>query len=91
MLLDTNVLLTYVSGREDDYSDSVEKIINYCVEEEVNGFVAFHSLSIIWNVARKRPEEERRQWLQEICEIQDFTQSEIPVISPNDFMKRMEQ
>ena len=134
VLVDTNVLITYVSGREDDYAECIEKIINYCVEEELNGFVAFHSLSIIWYVARKHTEEERRQWLQEICEIftvvaadqteildaiaredfqdfedclqdkcakmaecdyiitantRDFMKSEIPAISPSDFIKMM--
>lgn len=69
VLMDTNILLTYVSGREDNYTEAIEDIIESCVEEESEGYVAFHSLSIIWYVSRKHPEEERRQWLQEICEL----------------------
>lgn len=63
VLMDTNILLTYVSGREDNYTEAIEDIIESCVEEEIEGYVAFHSLSIIWYVSRKHPEEERRQWL----------------------------
>ena len=68
ILVDTNVALTYVSGREDRYSASSEQVMRLCAEEKVMGFLAFHSLSIIWYVTRKIPENKRREWLRQLCE-----------------------
>lgn len=38
-----------------------------CAEEKIEGFIAFHSLSIIWYVSRKAPDEERRKWIKRLC------------------------
>ena len=69
ILVDTNIALTYVSGREDRYSASSEQVMRLCAEEKVMGFLAFHSLSIIWYVTRKIPENKRREWLRQLCEM----------------------
>ena len=49
-LIDTNVALTYVSGREDKFSEQSDKIMLMCAEEKVDGYLAYHSLSTIWYV-----------------------------------------
>ena len=67
VLIDTNILLTYLSGREDRYSDECEKIIEMCSDGHIEGIVAFHSLSTIWYVTRKFPEEIRRGYIKRIC------------------------
>ncbi len=67
VLLDTNILLTYLSGREDRYSSECEKIVKLCADEEIEGVVAFHSLSTIWYVMRKAPEEMRRACIKRLC------------------------
>lgn len=67
VLIDTNVAITYISGRNDPYSSEIEKIMQLCAEEKIEGFIAFHSLSIIWYVCRKAPDEERRKWLRKLC------------------------
>ena len=69
VLIDTNVVLTYISGREDRYAESIERLMRLCAEEKVNGHLAFHSLSILWYVMRKFPEEKRREWLRRICRV----------------------
>lgn len=69
VLLDTNVLLTYITSREDDYITDIEKIMDYCANEKIEGYIAFHSISIIWYVTRKYPDEKRRQWIRELCEL----------------------
>ena len=48
VLIDTNVALTYVSGREDPFSNEVDTIMQKCAKEEIEGALAFHSLSTIW-------------------------------------------
>ena len=73
VLIDTNVALTYVSGREDRFSDEVDLIMRKCAEEEIEGAIAFHSLSTIWYQARKLPEETRRDWIRQICELLTVT------------------
>ena len=67
VLLDTNILLTYLSGREDHYSSECEKIVSMCADEKIEGVVAFHSLSTIWYVTRKAPDELRRAYIKRIC------------------------
>ena len=38
-----------------------------CGEEKIEGSLAFHSLSTIWYVSRKIPDEERRKWIRKLC------------------------
>ncbi len=73
ILIDTNVALTYVSGREDPFSDDVDEIMLMCAREEIKGAMAFHSLSTIWYQARKLPDETRREWIKQLCELLTIT------------------
>lgn len=67
ILIDTNVAITYVSGREDRYAGEIERIMRLCAEEKVEGVIAFHSLSTIWYVTRQLPEAVRREWIKQLC------------------------
>ena len=67
VLIDANVAITYISGRDDPFSSEIEKIMRLCAEEKIEGFIALHSLSIIWYVSRKAPDEERRKWIKKLC------------------------
>ena len=68
-LIDTNVIINYITQREDDQAEASQKVINLCAHGRIDGYLAFHSLSIIWYVFRKRPVEETRSWLKQICTI----------------------
>ena len=67
VMIDTNVAITYISGRDDPFASEIEKIMLLCAEEKIEGILAFHSLSIIWYVSRKAPDEERRKWIRKLC------------------------
>ena len=69
ILIDVNVILNYITERDDPFRESSKEIMKLCAEEEFNGYIAFHSLSIIWYALRKKTEQERRFWLKNICEI----------------------
>lgn len=69
ILIDTNVVLTYLSGREDPFAGEADEIMLMCAREEVDGAIAFHSLSTIWYQARKLPDAIRRDWIKQICEL----------------------
>ena len=45
VLIDTNVALAYVSGREDPFSNEVDAIMQKCAKEEIEGALAFGSIS----------------------------------------------
>ena len=47
VLIDTNIALTYLSGRTDAYSSEARDIMMLCAKEEIEGALAFHSLSTI--------------------------------------------
>ena len=69
VLLDTNIVLTYLSGRDDKYTDECRSIMQLCAEEKIEGVIAFHSLSTIWYVTRKAPDGLRRSYIREICSL----------------------
>ncbi len=52
VLLDANLVLTFLTRREDKYQKEIDIIMQLCHDKTLEGFVAFHSLSIIWYVLR---------------------------------------
>lgn len=136
VLIDTNILLNYITNREDEFLDSSVRIVEMCANGDLRGYIAFHTLSTLWYVLRKRTDKERRQNLRDICQIfqvtsasqkeildaierdsftdfedclqdkcakevgadyiitcnlKDFAQSEIPAITPKDFVKKYQR
>ena len=71
ILVDTNVIINYLTCREDKYSEESRQVIDMCSDNKLEGYVAFHSPSIIWYLSgrMKQPEETRREWLDRVCKI----------------------
>lgn len=69
VLIDTNILLNYLTNREDAYLEQSIRIVEMCAKGECMGYIAFHTLSTLWYVLRRRSDKERRQNLRDICEI----------------------
>ena len=71
VLVDTNVIINYLTGREDKYSDESSQIMLMCTKRQIEGYTAFHSLSTIWYFSgrQKLPEAIRREWLNRVCKI----------------------
>ena len=67
-LIDTNVILNYITDREDRFRDSSKQVIDLCSQGKADGYIAFHSLSIIW-YSLGLPDEVKRMWLKNICRI----------------------
>ena len=132
LLIDTNILLNYLTNRDDSYLEQSIEIVGMCASGECTGYIAFHTLSTLWYVLRKRSDSIRRQNLKDICDIftvatasqseiidaiekdsfadfedclqdkcakdvgadyiitynvKDFENSEVPAVTPNDFIK----
>ena len=73
IIIDTNIALTYLSGRTDAYSSEAREIMMLCAKEEIEGALAFHSLSTIWYHTRNLPDNIRREWIQQLCDILTIT------------------
>ncbi len=69
VLIDTNILLNYITNREDSYLEQSIKIVELCAKGRISGCIAFHTLSTLWYVLRKREDKERRSILKDIYEI----------------------
>ena len=71
VLVDTNVIINYLTSREDKYSEESRQVMMMCARHQLDGYVAFHSLSIIWyfSVRQKLPEETRREWIKRVYTI----------------------
>lgn len=69
VLIDVNILLNYITGREDKYLKESIRIVELCALGKLDGYIAFHTLSVLWYVLRKKSDEERRNNLRDICTI----------------------
>ena len=69
LLIDTNILLNYITNRPDPYLEQSVEIVRKCANGECTGYIAFHTLSTLWYVLRKRTDKVRRENLKDICEI----------------------
>ncbi len=70
LLLDTNVLLNYVTKREDKYKDESLELMRLCISGKFDGYMAFHSISTMWYILIKmKPADEVRFWLSRLCEV----------------------
>ena len=67
VLLDANVIFTYLTKREDPFLHECEEIIRLCAEGKIEGFIALHSLSIVWYLMRKYPVGKITGWTEEDC------------------------
>jgi predicted nucleic acid-binding protein len=67
ILVDTNIILDFLTMRQ-PYYDEARNIIRMCAEEQVEGYLAFHSLPNIFYILRKsHSESDRRKMLKRIC------------------------
>lgn len=65
VLIDTNVIIVFLLTRESFYKASAE-VITKCAGKELDGYIAFHSISNLWYILQKVPEDKRRKWLTDI-------------------------
>ena len=68
ILIDTNVRIDFLITREPFYKTASE-IIERCADGRLSGYIAFHSISNLWYILRKVPEDKRREWMKDICSI----------------------
>lgn len=69
VLIDTNILLDYLIGRE-PYFEFADQVIAYCAAKKLNGFIAAHSIPNLFYILRKdMTEEDRRNVLFRLCKI----------------------
>ncbi|MCL2719120.1 MAG: PIN domain-containing protein [Lachnospiraceae bacterium] len=76
VLIDTNVVLDYLSLREGLY-ENAKKIMQLCVDGEIDGYIAFHTVPNVYYILRTNfSASQRREMLLELCDI-------VTVISAN--------
>ena len=67
VLIDANIVLDYLLRR--DEGNYAEQIIEKCYNGSIIGYIAFHSISIIWYILDKNKVENRRDMIYNICDI----------------------
>lgn len=68
LLIDTNIVLDFLLKREPFYDDA-KRIIKMCCGESVHGCIALHTITNMWYILRKVPDDMRRITLKSICEL----------------------
>lgn len=67
ILIDTNVALDFLTMRQ-PYYDDARSVLRACANEEIQGYIAFHSLPNIFYILRKSySETDRREMLKKLC------------------------
>lgn len=66
VLIDTNVIIDFLLKRDFFYKESKEVLMK-CTHENVEGFIAMHSVSNLWFILRNESKENRRKCLRIIC------------------------
>lgn len=73
ILIDTNIALDFLTMRQPYYDDARE-IIRICADEQICGYIAFHSLPNIFYILRKSySEADRREMLKKLCFVLQVT------------------
>ena len=68
-LIDTNILIDFLSSREPFYSDAND-VIQLCADKKINGFMAAHSVSNLFYIMRNDMNvRERKDALLKLCKI----------------------
>ncbi|MCI8390428.1 MAG: PIN domain-containing protein [Roseburia sp.] len=75
ILIDTNVILDYLVEREGFFEDA-RTIMELYANDKIHGCVAFHSLSNLWFILRKKPDYIRREMLKQICTLLSVVSAE---------------
>ncbi len=68
LLLDTNIILDYLLKRP-PFFENAQAVMKLCCTENINGCIALHTVTTIWYILRKVPDEKRRLALKSICEL----------------------
>ena len=66
LLVDTNVILDFILKREPFYDDA-NAVLTLCSKSDNVGLIALHSVTNIFYILRKMPDELRRRKLSDIC------------------------
>lgn len=89
LLIDANVVLSYISKRQPGFAEAY-KIMEKCSDDDVQGYIAFHTVSILWYALRKKSQKERRSILLDVCELLTVTgashQDVLDAIKKDDFL-----
>ena len=82
VLIDTNLPITYITGRETaPDKDAVGKIVKLCADGKIEGFLALHSVSNMWFVMTRLKnrntgefvfsKQETRENIKDFCSIME--------------------
>ena len=69
VLIDANLIVTFLTRRNDPFLQETVKLFQFCSEGKFSGYVALQTLPVIWYVLRKFPNSERRSNLKSICNL----------------------
>ena len=68
-LLDTNILIDYISIRS-PFTDDAQAVLKLCMEEQINGCIAAHSVMNVFYILRKEfTVDERKSTLADLCRL----------------------
>jgi len=68
ILIDTNIILDYLLTRQ-PFMDNADKVLNLCLQQKCNGYIAAHSVTNIFFILRKNfSVSKRKEMLIELCE-----------------------
>ena len=69
VLFDANIIITFLTRRDDPYLLETDKLFQLCAEGKFSGYLALQTISVVWYVLRKSQNHDRRNNLKNICNL----------------------
>lgn len=68
LLIDTNIILDYLLKREPFYNNA-KAVMEKCCLDDFHGYIALHTVTTLWYIMRRIPDDTRRLALKSLCEM----------------------
>ena len=68
LLIDTNIILDYILQRQ-PFFENAKSVMKLCSTEKIDGCVALPTVTNMWYILIKIPDEKRRLILKSVCEL----------------------
>ena len=80
VLLDTNVVVTYLLMREEADLQGCKRVVELCAEKRIKGFVNLPTLATAWYLMRQQTDDQRRNGLRKLCRLVELASTNMAAV-----------
>ncbi|MBO4345394.1 MAG: PIN domain-containing protein [Victivallales bacterium] len=80
VLLDTNVVVTYLLKRQGTDLQECRKVVQLCAAKKIKGYVNLPTLATAWYLMRQQTDFQRRDGLRELCRLVELASTNMAAV-----------